>query len=352
VRQGDPLSCPLFDLAIEPLACRIRANQNIKGITIPGIEKPIKIKLFADNTNLFLNKDDRLDHVQRTLNEWCEVSGARFNIEKTEIIPMGTIRHRENVVESRKINQEDNTQLPNDIRIARDGNAVRILGAWIGNKVNDVTPWEPILNTIRAKLKLWERAHPTLNGKRLIIQAIIRGHTQFLTKAQGMPPTIIEALNKLIKEFIWGQGSKPRIAMATLQRPINEGGLNLLDIESRNDAIEIIWLKAYLNFTASRQQWAVVTDHILFASAPEYPAEDVRDNPYLQAWTIPLKGPRGSILNDDIRRMTKVANKYHANMDTVTIHPVFRFYPYPKHPQDPSYLPHQPHRPLRIYPNQ
>jgi len=36
----------------------------------------------------------------------------------------------------------------------------------------------------------------------------------------------------------------------------------------------------------------------------------------------------------------------------VTIHPVFRFTPYPKHPQDPSYLPHQPHRPLRIYPNQ
>jgi len=36
----------------------------------------------------------------------------------------------------------------------------------------------------------------------------------------------------------------------------------------------------------------------------------------------------------------------------VTIHPVFRFTTYPKHPQDPSYLPHQPHRPLRVYPNQ
>jgi len=167
---------------------------------------------------------------------------------------MGTIRHRENVIESRKINQEDSMQLPNDIRIAQDGDTVRILGAWIGNKTNKIAPWELILNTIRTKLKLWERAHPTLNGKRLIIQAIIGGHTQFLTKAQGMPPAIIKALNKLIKEFIWGQGSKPRIAMAMLQRPISEGGLNLLDIESRNDAIEIVWLKAYLNFTMSRQQ--------------------------------------------------------------------------------------------------
>lgn len=75
-------------------------------------------KLFADDMSLFLNKDDRLDHVQRILKEWCDVSGARFNIEKTEIILMGSIRHRVNVVESRKINQEDATQLPNEIQIA------------------------------------------------------------------------------------------------------------------------------------------------------------------------------------------------------------------------------------------
>ena len=321
VRQGDPLSCPLFDIAIEPLACRIRADQSIKGITIPGIESPIKIKLFADDMNLLLNKDDRLDHIQRVLNEWCEVSGARFNIEKTEIILMGNIRHREDVVESRKINQEDDTQLPNDIRIAQDGDTVRILGAWIGNKADDVAPWEPILNIIKTKLQIWEKAHPTLNGKRLIIQAIIGGHTQFLAKAQGMPPTIVKALNKLIKGFIWGQGTKPRILMATLQRPISEGGLNLLDIESRNDAIEIIWLKVYLNFTTSRQQWATVTDHILFAAAPKYPVEDMRDNLFLQAWSIPLQGPRGSKLNDDVRRMIKTANKYHVNMDAIRITP-------------------------------
>jgi len=58
VRQGDPLSCPLFDLAIEPLACWICTDPNIKGIEIPGIENMIKITLFVDDTNLFLSKDD------------------------------------------------------------------------------------------------------------------------------------------------------------------------------------------------------------------------------------------------------------------------------------------------------
>ena len=154
VRQGDPLSCPLFNLAIEPLACCIRADPNIKGIMIPGIENAIKITLFADNINLFLNKDDQLDHVQSTLNKWCKVSGARFNIEKMEIIPMGKRSHRRTVAETRRIHLHDATPLPPKIRIACDGEAVRILSAWIGNETNDQTPWEPILDAIKTKLNL------------------------------------------------------------------------------------------------------------------------------------------------------------------------------------------------------
>ena len=216
VRQGDPLSCPLFNLAIEPLACRIRADPGIKGIMVPGIDSAIKITLFADDTNLFLNKDDRMDYIQRILDKWCKASGARFNIEKTEVIPIGKKTHRRTVVETRKINPQDSNPLPLKIRIARDGEAVRILGVWIGNDASNQTPWEPILDKINARLSIWERAHLTLNGKRIIIQAIIGGHTQFLAKAQGMPPQIEAALTNIMSKFIWNQGTRPRIAMTTL----------------------------------------------------------------------------------------------------------------------------------------
>ena len=321
VRQGDPLSCPLFDLAIEPLACRIRADPNIKGILIPGIENAIKITLFADDTNLFLNKDDRLDYIQGILDNWCKASGARFNIEKTEIIPIGKEPHRRTVVETRKINPQDANPLPPKIRIARDGEAVRILGAWIGNDANDQTPWEPILDSITSKLNLWERAHLTLNGKRIIIQAIIGGHTQFLAKAQGMPTRIETALTNIMSKFIWDHGTKPRIAMDALRRPIHEGGLNVLNIKARNEAIEIIWLKAYLNFSPSRQKWATVTDHIILAAAPTHSVEKARENPFLQTWTVPLKGPRAKHLNDDIKRMLRMARKHKVNLAAIKMTP-------------------------------
>lgn len=129
VRQGDPLSCALFDLAIEPLACKIRNDPDIRGISIPGSEEKLTISLFADDTNLYLNKDDRMDHVQKTLDNWCLASGARFNLEKTEIVPFGTEAHRNVVITTRKINPSDNAPLNECIRIARDGEAIRILGA-------------------------------------------------------------------------------------------------------------------------------------------------------------------------------------------------------------------------------
>jgi hypothetical protein len=47
-------------------------------------------------------------------------------------------------------------------------------------------------------LDLWSKSHPTLEGKRLIVQMVVAGMTQFLTKAQGMPPKIENKLSKRI----------------------------------------------------------------------------------------------------------------------------------------------------------
>ena len=173
VRQGDPLSCALFNLAIEPLACRIRGDPNIKGFSVPGLIDKLAIKLFANDTNLYLSREDNLQTVQGILDEWCEISGAKFNQEKTEIIPIGREEHRHNVVATRKLSPRDPTPLPEGTRIARDGDAVRMLGAWIGNRIEDITPWEPIINKINTKLGRWKRTHPSLNGRKIITQMIV-----------------------------------------------------------------------------------------------------------------------------------------------------------------------------------
>jgi hypothetical protein len=53
VRQGDPLSCLLFDLAIEPLATMLR-NSNLAGYRIPHLTQKIITRLFADDTTVYI----------------------------------------------------------------------------------------------------------------------------------------------------------------------------------------------------------------------------------------------------------------------------------------------------------
>jgi hypothetical protein len=45
----------------------------------------------------------------RILEDWCEILGAKFNQEKTEIIPIGKEEHRCTTASTRKLSPYDQT---------------------------------------------------------------------------------------------------------------------------------------------------------------------------------------------------------------------------------------------------
>ena len=193
VRQGDPLSCLIFNLAIESLASLLRGSQ-LQGFKTEGYTDRLITTLFADDTTVYLSQQDDFADLQEILNKWCHVSGAKFNVQKTIIIPVGTPEYRRNVCQSRQIN-EGHQQVPNNIQIAKDGTPVRVLGAFIGNGLNEVSIWTSTLEKIDSHLKQWNRNHPTQDGRRHIINMEVAARTQYLTRVQGM-------LNRLwLKKF-------------------------------------------------------------------------------------------------------------------------------------------------------
>jgi len=197
------MSCILFDLGIEPLAANIQAS-SIRGIDVPSLDEKVKVSLFADDTTVVLTEHDSLSDLTKIPDEWCGMSGARFNVEKTEIVPIGSAEYRRELVETRRINRSGET-VPASIHIARDRDATRILGAWVGNELNPEEPWRKIIETIKKDFKRWEARYPTLEGKRHIVQMIAGSKTQFLARAQGMPDSIQTELQKMITEFVWGK---------------------------------------------------------------------------------------------------------------------------------------------------
>lgn len=318
VRQGCPLSCLIFDLAIEALAAMLRKKKELKGYKIPNCTEKLIVNLFADDTTVFLSEDDRFEDLQEELDTWCKASTARFNINKTEIIPIGTEEFRQKVILTRTTSDETN-HIPENLHIAIDGEATRILGAWVGNKVNVTNIWSPILDKVDERLSIWEKTHPTIEGRKLIVQMMAGGITQYLTQAQGMPKDVEKKLTKTIRKFMWGDRTMSPVNQETLLAPITQGGRNLLDIEARNDAIEIMKLKKYLTFGSERPIWAKVADAIMAKRTPQSESlpEELRINAFLQSW----KTCKGKKAPHSIRRMLKIAKKYGIRQESTTIQP-------------------------------
>jgi hypothetical protein len=82
------MSCILFNIAIEPLACMVLQSP-VRGLKVPKDREKLLTMMYADDTTIFLSKDGDVHTLRRILNKWCQASAAKFNMAKTAILPIG-----------------------------------------------------------------------------------------------------------------------------------------------------------------------------------------------------------------------------------------------------------------------
>ncbi len=316
VRQGDPLSCLLFDLAIEPLSAMIRKSA-IVGFNIPRCNEVLKAVLFADDTTVYLSEEDDFATLQRVLDVWCSAAPparARFNISKTEIIPIGNPAFRNEMANTyRSTGAWGN--YPRNVHVAQNGEAVRILGAFFGNGVEQLDIWTLVLTKLVAMKKplmhameRWKAGHATLHGKKHVVQMIVGGMTQFFTTVQRMPDAIIQRLTKIVRGYLWDDRHNTPVGMEHVCLPVTRGGLGMLDLATRREAIDVMWLKTYLDFSDERPLWAYLADDLLAKHVPKNcrpRSAEIRMNPFLQRWSPKVYG-----LPDELQGMMDAARKH------------------------------------------
>ncbi|EKM76691.1 hypothetical protein AGABI1DRAFT_15024, partial [Agaricus bisporus var. burnettii JB137-S8] len=171
----------------------------LEGLKIPKLHERLKALLFADDTTVFLSSKDSFDSLINILDSWCSAAGAKFNKNKTEIIPFGSQEYKTSVRETKKPHAES-PPLPEHIKISKEGELTRILGAWFGNQ-ESTQPWTTIIDRTTTKLHEWRKSSPTLEGTRLVNWMENMSSSQFLTKAQGMPIDVANKFERMTKEF-------------------------------------------------------------------------------------------------------------------------------------------------------
>jgi hypothetical protein len=201
-----------------------------------------------------------------------------------QIIPTGPREHRDRVIESRRFGL-DNSPIPSNIRIAKQGEPIRALGTFVGNNIENVTVWIPTVERVREQLEKWNRRANSQIRRRLIVNMTIGEITQYHTVVQGMPIDMEKRLTKMINEFMWN--GPPRVGLDTIREPTKIGGLKLLDIKARNEVIDLMRLKNYLNLGQERARWTYLADTLIAKSIPN--SQHIKDkrvaiNKFLQTW--------------------------------------------------------------------
>jgi len=88
VRQGCPLSAMLYSIIAEPLASLIKRDKSIRGIQMPygGVSV---IHQYADDTTFTVRDMESVRRIKIQMEVYGKASGAKINVDKSEIMCIG-----------------------------------------------------------------------------------------------------------------------------------------------------------------------------------------------------------------------------------------------------------------------
>ncbi|KAF6745426.1 hypothetical protein DFP72DRAFT_824515, partial [Ephemerocybe angulata] len=181
--------------------------------------------------------------------------------------------------------------------MAKEGQAIRVLGAWVGNRVNELDIWTPTLEVLENKVNFWLKSNPSLEGRSYISKMEPGGRTQYKTMVQGMSQKTEKDIQKIIKRIMWDDQT-PKVNHETTILPYELGGKKTLDLPTRNKSIYMKRLQKYIRTGPNRPLWAYPADKLIANDIPKsYNVTDLdtATNTLLQTWSTRKLGSASTL---------------------------------------------------------
>ena len=172
VRQGCPLSPLLYVLVAEVLACNIRANPRIVGLSLPGSASPLPVvSQYADDTSLVVTTDDSIKATFDTYSLFESGSGAKLNQSKSKGLWLGSWVGR------------------TDPPVALDWSPtkLKILGVFLRTGNLEEANWRPRIDAVANVLTSWRQRVLSFKGRSLVINALALACVWYVASLIHMP---------------------------------------------------------------------------------------------------------------------------------------------------------------------
>ena len=215
VRQGCPLSPLLYVLYAEVLACAIRANPAISGLTLPGCSTPLPvISQYADDTSLVVTSDQSIVEVFRTYAVFERGSGSKLNLGKSKGLWLGSWSGR--------------TDAP--VNLSWTSDKLKVLGGVIGPGDVEEDNWRPRIVDVENVLQSWKAQILSFRGRALVVNALALSHIWYVASIFGVPAWVVRELNILIFGFFW-KGKRELVARRVVVQASCFGGFSVVSVQ-------------------------------------------------------------------------------------------------------------------------
>lgn len=245
LRQGDPLSPILFNLAFGPFLRQVLHDPSFIGYNLPrSLSAPstlthtVKVLAYADDVACFLNSPSDLNILNRHLETYSATSNARINFHKTEAFAL-----------SGKRSIYDNTWraplVQSNIPAWHDSTAAAPI-IYLGYPIfHSPCQRDVFLNSLLSKLESACNIHShrslSFRGRVPISNCLLLSKLWYVLRVVTVPKQFLSSVVSLISGFV-SRRCFPRISFATMTLPRKFGGLGLLDPFVQQSALQFRWI--------------------------------------------------------------------------------------------------------------
>ena len=230
VRQGCPLSFPLYCVQNDVFSHDILKDKDIKGFNLPGKKGNLKLSQYADDTSFISSNFEDIPLLFEKFSKYEKATGCTLNAHKTKGLLIQT-----NTV-ARICQKYPITWCTDEF--------VRILGVHFNNDYQHTKYFnmQACIRQMEECAKTQSQRNLSLKGKTVVINTLILSKLWFMANVFPIPKDLIPEINKIIFGYLWKGSAAEPIARETLFLPRDRGGLGILVPLIQGQALRIKYL--------------------------------------------------------------------------------------------------------------